>query len=108
MEIILYELPNYAYNKYKKHFDFRYNLTHSIAQKEISRNIALGKLIYTVDNQEIYMFSDMKIRVNTFADGGRIVTGLWFNCRPDYNWRLNHKKLSKLNKKLGLGDVLYA
>lgn len=107
MDLTIYTLPNYAYNRYKKHFDYRYNLTHSIVQKEISRNIELGKLIHTTGNQELYMFSDMKIRVNVFDDGGKIITGLWFDCKPDYSWKLNYKKFNKLNKKLGLDDIIY-
>ena len=101
----MYELPNYAYKKYKQVVKGNENTSHEMARKKLTRNILLGKRVYKdhTYNQELYLYGHLKLRVNITIDNRRVITGIWNNCRPDEEWTLHAKKYAKLNKRLGIG-----
>ena len=102
-EVKIYELPNYAFNKYKQLTGDR-DCTLELARRKLSRMIHLGlpvKKDHTY-HQTMYLFDELRIRVNLTIDGREIITGLWQLGEPIYGWNLNMKKYKKVSKKLGL------
>ena len=102
-KVKIYELPNYAYNKYRKLTGDR-DVTLRIAQLQLARMIHLGKPVHKDFhyNQTMYLYDNLRIRVNTTIDGREIITGLWLLGEPIYGWELNFKKYKKVSKELGL------
>ena len=102
--IMLYELPNYAYQKYRKSSKGNSRISHEVAQRKLTRNIMLGKVIHKdyEYNQKLILYGHLKIRVNTTIDGREVITGIWNNCRPDPFWIKHEKNYQKISKKLGL------
>lgn len=102
----LYELPNYAYQKYKRVVKGNEDITLEMARRKLTRNILLGKRVYKDSHHrhmELILYGKLKIRINQTYDGRQVITGIWNNCRPDEEWTLHTKKYAKLNKRLGIG-----
>lgn len=98
----LYELPNYAYHKYRKTTKGNLGISHERARMKLTRNILLGKTIWkdSIYNQRIVMYGALKIRINTTIDGREVITGIWNNCERVSEWKLHKKKFKKLNKRI--------
>lgn len=106
MDIKLYELPNYAYNKFKQLTGW--SVSKEEAEKEIARMTLLGIPVHKdhTYNQIMYLFDNLRIRINTTFDGRELVTGIWELKEPIYGWNLNTKQYAKIGKKLGLKSRL--
>lgn len=102
--IELLELPNYAYQKFKKCTKNNDTITHDIAQRKLTRNVLLGQRIINDSkyNQELYMYGRLKIRVNSTIDGRRVITGIWNNCKQVTGWSKNRLQYEMLNCELEL------
>ena len=102
--IRLYELPNYAFNKYRKITKGNINISHELARKKLTRNILLGRTIHKDSqcNQSIIMYGYLKIRINHTIDGRDVITGIWNSDVSDPYWILHMKNYKKVSKKLGL------
>lgn len=99
MEIMIYKLPNYVYNCYKKKVKNAKELDYETVQKILSRNIHLGKWLLDGEIQSLILFDDMLIKIK--KDTNTIV-GLWTDREPDDTWELHRKKFNKINKYLGI------
>ena len=102
--ITLYELPNYAYQKFKQVTRGNERITHDEAQRKLTRNIMLGRTVHKDSNynQRIIMYGYLKIRINTTIDGREVITGIWNLDVPDPYFMLHQKNHRKISKKLGL------
>lgn len=106
MEVITYELPNYAYNKLKQLTGW--NISKEEAEREIARMTMLGLPVHkdSTHRQVMYLFDDLRIRINTTFDGRQMVTGIWQLKIPIHGWGLDKRMYAKIGKKLGLKSRL--
>lgn len=103
MEFVLYDLPNYVYNRYRKITKNNENISYELAQKKLSRNIALAKCLINGEYEQLHLYGSLLIKTKKDLNGKRIV-GLWNRGKEDYRneWELHIKKFKKLNKRLGI------
>lgn len=97
MEGIWYELPDYAFNYYKKHVKGNENITKTEAEKKINRNILLGKTLFNGKRNKLVLYGSLMIKTKHNK-----VIYLKNNIRPDDSWEIHKKKFNKLNRQFGI------
>lgn len=103
MEIKIYELPNYVYNRYRKITKGNKNVSYDLAKKKISRNVYLAKCLINGEYEQLHLYGSLLIKTKTDEQGDRVV-GLWNKGLDDYKgeWFKHTKKFTKLNRILNI------
>ena len=102
--ILIYELSEKAFERYKKVTIKNKNITYDTARRKLTRSIMLGKSVYWDEKNkfEIILYGSLKIRINVHDDGTEKIVNIWNHRTPDPYWILHKKDYRKISKKLGL------